>query len=246
MLQGKTVLVTGGGSGIGLATALLCAEGGARVHAADLRFEPAAKAQLEASGVSTLELDVTDEAAVQAALVRTGPLDGLVNSAGVNGQGAAHDIELEVWRRTLAVHLTGAFLLCKHAVPAMAARSSGAIVNIASIYGKSGARGNMPYNVAKGGVLQLTRSLAADYGGAGVRVNTVSPGYILTPMTQMLQSAPITEAFVAMHPLNRPGRPEEVANAIRFLLSDEASFISGADLAVDGGFSAVHLIPLPA
>ena len=246
MLDGKTILVTGGGSGIGRATALLCAQSGARVHAADLRFDPDAVSVLKTHGVTMIELDVVDETAVQAALVRTGPLDGLVNCAGVNGPGAAADITLEVWQRTLAIHLTGAFLLCKHAVPAMAARGAGSIVNLASIYGKAGCTGNMPYNVAKGGVMQLTRSLAADYGRAGVRVNTVSPGYILTPMTEMLQAAPITDAFVAMHPLNRAGRPEEVARVIRFLLSDEASFVSGADLAVDGGFSAVQLIPVAA
>ncbi len=245
MLKGKTILVTGGGSGIGLATSLLCAASGASVHAADLRFEPAARAELEGAGVGCVTLDVVDEGAVRAALSEVGPLDGLVNSAGVNGGGAAAEIDLQIWRRTLDIHLTGAFLVSKHAVGAMAARGVGAIVNIASIYGKSGCTGNMPYNVAKGGVLQLTRSLAADYGASGVRVNTVSPGYILTPMTEMLQAAPITAAFVAMHALKRPGRPEEVARAIRFLLSDEASFISGADLAVDGGFSACHLIPTP-
>jgi meso-butanediol dehydrogenase / (S,S)-butanediol dehydrogenase / diacetyl reductase len=244
MLDKKSVLVTGGGSGIGLATALLCVESGARVHAADLRFDAAAKAQLEQAGVTVVELDVSNEAQVQSVTAGVGPLDGLVNCAGVNGQGAAHEVVLADWERTLAIHLTGTLLVCKHALPAMLARGGGAIVNVASIYGKTGGYGNTPYNVAKGGVLQLTRSMAADYGRAGVRVNAVSPGYILTPMTRMLDAAPVRDAFIGMHPLNRPGRPDEVARAIRFLLSDEASFISGADLAVDGGFSAVHLIPV--
>jgi NAD(P)-dependent dehydrogenase (short-subunit alcohol dehydrogenase family) len=243
-LNERRILITGGGSGIGLATAFLCCEEGARVTAADRAFRPESRAALEQAGATAVELDVTDEAAVQQAVAAHGPFDGLVNGAGIVGTGAVDQASLEAWRKTLEVHLTGAFLVSKSVLPAMREAGRGAVVNIASIYGKTGGTGNTPYNVAKGGVLQLTRSMAADYGRAGVRVNAVSPGYIQTPMTHMLDQAPeMRGTFIAMHALNRPGEPEEVAQAIVFLLSDEASFITGADLPVDGGFSAVHLIP---
>jgi NAD(P)-dependent dehydrogenase (short-subunit alcohol dehydrogenase family) len=107
----------------------------------------------------------------------------------------------------------------------------------------TGGQGNTPYNVAKGGVLQLTRSMAADYGGAGVRINAVSPGYIETPMTSTIPE-PVHSAFSGMHLLGRPGRPEEVAAVIGFLLSDAASYVTGANIPVDGGFSAAHVIPV--
>jgi len=125
----------------------------------------------------------------------------------------------------------------------MLAAGGGSIVTVASIYGMTGGPGNTPYNVTKGGVLQLTRSLAADYGASGIRVNAVSPGYIETPMTNMLAHAgPVRDAFVGMHLLQRAGQPEEVGKVIRFLLSDEASFVTGANIPVDGGFSAAQVI----
>ena len=243
-LANRNILITGGGSGIGLASALLCAAEGARVAAADRAFRDESRAALDAAGVIALEFDVTDEAAVDKAVAAAGPFDGLVNGAGVNGQGALLDAPREVWDRTLAIHVTGAYIVSRAALPAMVAAGKGSVVNISSIYGLSGGSGNTPYNVAKGAVLQLTRSMAADYGRAGVRVNAICPGYIATPMTFMLDQAPkMRDAFTAMHPLNRVGQPEEVARAIVFLLSDEASFISGVALPVDGGFDAVHLIP---
>lgn len=247
MLQSKTIFITGAASGIGRATAVACREAGARVVAADLRPVAEIEAALGAGpDLLPLTLDVSDEAAVraavEAALARFGSIEGLVNCAGINAQGTAHTLDLELWQRALGVHLTGAFLLAKHVLPSMLAAKSGAIVNIASIFGMTGGVGTVAYNSAKGGVLQLTRSMAADYGPAGIRVNAVSPGYIETPMTTMLDNAPIRERFIAMHPLNRPGKPEEVARAIVFLLSDAASFISGANLPVDGGFSGTQAI----
>lgn len=247
MLDAKTIFITGAASGIGRATARACLDAGARVAAADLR--PAAEIEA-ALGAGTdalaLTLDVSDEpavcAAVAAAIARFGPIQGLVNCAGINAQGAAHTLDLALWQRALAVHLTGSFLLAKHVLPSMLAAKSGAIVNVASVYGMTGGQGTTAYNSAKGGVLQLTRSLAADYGAAGIRVNAVSPGYIDTPMTDVLDKLPIKERFIAMHPLGRPGRPEEVASAIVFLLSDAASFITAANLPVDGGFSGTQLI----
>jgi NAD(P)-dependent dehydrogenase (short-subunit alcohol dehydrogenase family) len=147
------------------------------------------------------------------------------------------------WDRALAVNLTGTMLCARAVLPAMIAAGGGSIVTVASIFGMTGGQGNTPYNVAKGGVLQLTRSMAADYGGAGVRINAVSPGYIETPMTSTIPE-PVHSAFSGMHLLGRPGRPEEVAAVIGFLLSDAASYVTGANIPVDGGFSAAHVIPV--
>lgn len=247
MLQSRTIFITGAASGIGRATAIACREAGARVIAADMRSVGEIEAAIGASqDLLAITLDVSDEpavhAAVEQALARFGAVDGLANCAGINAQGVAHTLELSLWQRALAVHLTGSFLVAKYVLPSMLAAKRGAIVNVASIFGMTGGVGTVAYNSAKGGVLQLTRSLAADYGSAGIRANAVSPGYIETPMTSMLDHAPIRERFIAMHPLGRPGNPEEVARAIVFLLSDAASFISGVNLPVDGGFSGTQAI----
>lgn len=248
-LSQKVVLVTGAASGIGAATCRAARAAGAQLIATDLAPEDAIAAGSGAVAADMVaRLDVADEAAVDAcvsrAVERFGRIDGLVNCAGIQTPGPAHTTELAVWNRVLGVQLTGTFLVSKRVVQEMLKARSGAIVNIASIYGMSGGRGNVSYNTAKGGVLQLTRSMAADYGGAGIRVNSVSPGYIETPMSAMLKDAgEFRDRFVAMHALRRPGQPEEVAAANVFLLSDAASFITAANLPVDGGFASTHIIP---
>jgi NAD(P)-dependent dehydrogenase (short-subunit alcohol dehydrogenase family) len=248
-LSEKVVLVTGAASGIGAATCRAARAAGARVIAADLAEDSAiAAASGAASEDMVVRLDVADEAGVDAcvsaAIARFGRIDGLVNCAGIQTPGPAHTTELAVWNRVLGVQLTGTFLVSKRVVQEMLKAQAGAIVNIASIYGMTGGPGNVSYNTAKGGVLQLTRSMAADYGAVGIRVNSVSPGYIETPMSAMLKNAgQFRDRFVAMHALRRPGQPEEVAGAIVFLLSDAASFITAANLPVDGGFASTHIIP---
>lgn len=240
-LEGRVIFVTGAASGIGRATVSAVRDAGGKVAAADLGEAPGLGADDFA-----LTLDVRDAAkvdgAAKAILDRYGRIDGLVCCAGVSAQGAVTQFDLAQWDLALGVNLTGTMLCARAVLPAMIAAGKGAIITIASIYGMTGTAGNTPYNVSKGGVLQLTRSLAADYGAAGIRVNCVSPGYIVTPMTTMMEG-PIGDKFAKMHLLRRAGRPEEVASVIRFLLSDEASFITGANIPVDGGFSAAKLIP---
>jgi NAD(P)-dependent dehydrogenase (short-subunit alcohol dehydrogenase family) len=243
-LKDQIVFVTGAASGIGAATAHAAREAGAIIIAADLA-EPAALSNRDMA----IALDVSDEAQVEAAftqaLARYGRIDGLACCAGISRQGAVTQMNMADWNAALAVNLTGTMLCARAVLPAMIAAGKGTIVTVASIYGMTGGQGNAPYNVSKGGVLQLTRSMAADYGAAGIRINAVSPGFIETPMTTMLQTeSPMRDAFVKMHLLKRPGQPDEVAKVIRFLLSDEASFITGTNIPIDGGFSAAQLIAI--
>ena len=241
-LEGKVILVTGAASGIGQATAAAVREAGGIVAAADI----SAIANLGPNDMS-LKLDVSDadqtEAIVAQIVSRFGRIDGAATCAGVSVEGAVTQFSLEDWNRALAVNLTGTMLTCRSVLPHMQSAGRGSIVAVSSIYGMTGGPGNTPYNVSKGGILQLVRSMAADYGAAGIRVKVVSPGYIETPMTRMLEHAgAIRDGFIAMHLLRRPGKPEEVGQVIRFLLSDDSSFVTGANIPVDGGFSAAQVI----
>ena len=245
-LSEKVVFITGAASGIGRATAMACAAAGARLVATDLS-DPSEIAEAAGCGEEDLaaRVDVTCEAdiasAAEAALAKYGRIDGLVTCAGVIGLGCAHGLEAEAFEDILRIHVTGALLAAKHVLPSMMSREAGSIVNISSIYGMTGAIGQTPYATAKGAILQMTRSMAADYGGYGVRVNAVSPGFIETPMTSFLQNNERRDELIRMHLLRRPGAPEEVARVIRFLLSDDASYVTGANLPVDGGFSAAKV-----
>jgi NAD(P)-dependent dehydrogenase (short-subunit alcohol dehydrogenase family) len=243
-LAGKVIFITGAASGIGRATVAAVQAAGGVVAAADL-------ADISGLGENdaAFSLDVSNpeqtEAVVAQIIQRYGRIDGVATCAGISVEGSVTQFALERWSAALAVNLTGTMLTCRAVLPHMQKAERGAIVTVASIYGMTGGPGNTPYNVTKAGVIQLTRSLAADYGAAGIRVNAVSPGYIETPMTGMFQHAPdVRDAFIGMHLLQRAGQAEEVATVIRFLLSDEASFVTGANIPVDGGFSAAQVIRL--
>ena len=239
-LRDKTALVTGAASGIGAACVARFAAEGAAVAGLDVEDQPAGSA---ASGWWTA--DVRDEATVERTVAEVadqlGRIDVLVNAAGVLSIGAADEMDREEWDRVLGVNLTGTWLVSKHVVRRMVARRSGSIVNLASIEGLIGFSGQTAYNVSKGGVVLLTRNMATDFGASGVRVNCLCPGLIDTPLTEILHDpglAKVRERFVDWHTLGRAGRPEEVAAAALFLASDDASFVHGEALTVDGGLTA--------
>jgi len=249
--DGKVALVTGAASGIGAASALRIAREGARVAGLDLqRPEPEAWKQVEeaAPGASFHNASVTDETAVAGAVAEAieahGQVDVLVNAAGVAGGGALHDFEESEWDRILGVNLKGTFLVSKHVIRRMLESGGGSIVNIASIEGLVATEATAAYGASKGAVVQFTRNLAVDYTHRGIRVNCVCPGLVDTPMVSIVTEATegplkrLRDDFVARHLTRRPARAEEIAAAILFLASDEASFVVGVSLPVDGGWTA--------
>ncbi len=233
-LVGTVAVVTGGASGIGAACAVRLAAEGAIVATVDI-----------ADGVDYV-VDVRDEAAIEAAFADVvgthGRLDAVVHAAGVAGGGPVHLLEQDEWDRVVDINMKGTYLVDKHAAIHMLAAGRGSIVNISSIEGLEGTEGGSAYNASKGGVVTLTKSMAIDYGRKGIRVNCICPGGIDTPLLRDIVAAPGLECYRdAMrdaHLLGRFGRPEEIAAAAAFLASDDASFITGHSLVVDGGFTA--------
>ncbi|MGD9618082.1 MAG: SDR family NAD(P)-dependent oxidoreductase [Alphaproteobacteria bacterium] len=248
-LENKVALITGAASGMGASMARLFAREGAKVVVADMLEEEGRQLAAEitqANGAAIFhKLDVTSEtewrAAIDATLAAFGRLDILVNDAGISGSVVEDLFDTEAWERLMAVNATGTFLGMKLAIPIMRKAGGGSIVNISSISGVTGQRGlHVGYNASKGAVRTLTKSAAVQYGRDNIRVNSVHPGLMPPMRTSGRTADPALRAkwIETSVPMGRAGRIEEVANAVLFLASDEASYITGVELYVDGGFLA--------
>jgi meso-butanediol dehydrogenase/(S,S)-butanediol dehydrogenase/diacetyl reductase len=239
--EGKVALITGASSGIGAATANLLATRGARVIAA----------QRSTAGIETIPADFADplapERVIKEVIDRAGRLDILINNAGVMREGTVEDFPLDEWDLQLQVNLTAPFLMIRHAMPHLRA-SKGAIVNVGSIEGLGSNPGHPAYGASKAGLHGLTRAVAVDHGPEGVRCNAVAPGWIDTDLNEdFIASMPNPEAFRTnigdIHPLRRTGHPDEVAEAICWLASEDASFVTGQVFTIDGGRTGQLSLP---
>jgi len=251
-LSGRKVVITGGGAGIGLATARLLVREGAAVALLDLdgAVAMASAKALAAEGAAAFgtACDVTDAAsvgrAVSAAREVLGPLDGLFNNAGIAGFGSVHDTTPESWQKIWAVNVTGTFLASRALLPEMIAARRGAIVNVGSVAGLVGIPTMAAYCAAKGAIVNLTRQMGAEYAKHGIRVNCVCPGTVAeTAMGRSLLGSDTSEEAMSKrllkYPIGRFGTPGDIAEAVAFLLSDAASFCVGSIFAVDGGMTAI-------
>lgn len=249
-LAGKVALVTGAGSGIGRASALALAKSGATVVVSDVQDKPGeetvALAQEAGGSASFVRCDVTREDDVRALVATTverhGRLDVAHNNAGWEGPLAkVQDIDEADFDRVLAINLKGVFLAMKHEIPQMVKQGGGAIVNTSSVAGLVANQGAAAYSAAKHGVVGLTKSAAAEVARKGVRVNAICPGWTDTPMARRVgdENAKVMDAYVSRVPANRLGRADEVAALVTFLASDEAAYLTGAAIPLDGGWTAV-------
>ena len=252
-LNGKSAFVTGAGQGIGRGIAEQLAANGASVTVAEIN-EATGRATAEAlratgHNAQYLPVDIRSEddimSGISAHIEAFGTLDTLVNNAGRNQHFDASQMTVEEWEKSMSLNLRGAWLCCKHALPIMAAQEAGVIVNIASVHATMTAYNFFPYNVAKSGLLGLTRSLALDWGHKNIRVIAVSPGWVRTqPAVDFIEQAddPAAEEERVrnLHPLKRIGEPADIGALVAFLASDKASYITGTEIVIDGGITARH------
>jgi NAD(P)-dependent dehydrogenase (short-subunit alcohol dehydrogenase family) len=252
LLQGKTVIVTGAGGGIGRATSLVLAGAGAHVVVTDVVKEAGLStvdAVLSAGGRATfVPADLSVEEEVQSLVQRTvathGRVDGAFNNAAIEQRSVPlHELTTQQWERALKVNLTSVFWCIKYEVLAMLGQGGGSIVNTASSLGQVAIKNASEYIAAKHGVIGVTRAAAAEYGAQGIRVNAILPGITRTPMIERLTHDPQFSGFFEKlkerHPIGRFGEPAEIGEAVKWLLSDAASFMNGAAVAVDGGYLAI-------
>jgi NAD(P)-dependent dehydrogenase (short-subunit alcohol dehydrogenase family) len=244
--EGRLAFVTGAASGIGAATSRLLAARGARVAVADINLDAAVQvaSEIERDGGKAfpVRIDVADPASVEAAVTTAtregGGLDLAVNAAGITGMlTPCADFAMEEWVRVVGINLTGTFLCMRAQIAAMLRNGGGAIVNVSSIMGSHALPGASAYAASKHGVEGLTKAAALDYAPQGIRINAVAPGYVDTPMIAGRKPA-VHDHIVAMHPIGRIAHPEELARVVAFLLSQDASFVTGSIHLADGGFSA--------
>lgn len=236
--MGKIAIVTGGGSGIGKCLAERLSADGATV----VVFDKVLSEQSETAVQIDVASEINVESAVRSVVERFGTVDMLANCAGISRRAPVLETSLESWNAVMAVNVTGTFLVSREAAKAMAKSGGGAIVNISSIDGHAADPEFASYNASKSAVHGLTRSFAIELASVGVRVNSVSPGYVLTPMVAKCSLSPtilkhVQENFARV-PMRRPVRPDEVANAVAYLLSDDSSGVTGTDLIIDGGMMA--------
>ena len=246
-LEGRVALITGAASGIGRATAERLAAEGSAVVVTDVQDEAGEQTATAIRGgggdAIYLHLDVTDgagwAAVVERVLADRSRLDVLVNNAGLGDLAPIEETSLADWERTVAIDQTGVFLGMKTCAEALKASGHGSVINISSIFGTSGGFGTSPaYHAAKGAVRTLTKNVALHWATEGVRVNSVHPGFVRTPILDQAKGTEVWDAMTAMTPMGRLGEPEEIAAAVAYLASDDASFVTGLELYVDGGYIA--------
>jgi NAD(P)-dependent dehydrogenase (short-subunit alcohol dehydrogenase family) len=248
-LDGRVALVTGGANGLGEAIATRMTEEGATVAVVDIDEAGGQRVAGALAGATAHTCDVTKEpqvaAAVAAVVAAHGRLDVLVNNAGISGaSGPTHELELADWERVMAVNATAVFLCTKHAVPHLRASGAASIVNISSIYGIVGSGGVPAYHAAKGAVRTMTKNDAVTYAPDGIRVNSIHPGFVFTDMVRRsteragLSEADARAALDPLHPLGGVGHPDDIAWGAVYLASDQARWVTGAELVIDGGYIA--------